>query len=609
MLAWIVLGLSVMITVAAWYISSDSVEREAEARFHFKVYDVRQAIEKRMGEQEAALWGGVGLFNASKDVTRSEWRDYVQALNLGKYLPGVQGYGYSEIVSPEQKAAHVQRVRAEGFPDYAIRPDGERESYTSIIYLEPFRDRNLRAFGYDMWSEPTRRTAMQRARDTGRPAMSGMVTLVQETGQDVQKGFLIYVPVYRRDMPVSTVDERREAIQGYVYSPFRIKDLMRGILGKEDTGIDFRIYDRGQRSAENLLYNSAFGESNPLLENVPMFRESVSLALGGHPWVLEFRSRPGFISAGEENQPVIIAAGGILIDILLFLTISSLTNQRRRAQSLANKMTRELLLAKEDAEAAASAELVLRTCAQESNEKLKAANDGLLKFTSIVAHDLRSPLKRIESFIKILQQEYADALDEEGQDILVRTERGSTRMRQMLDALHNYAKYSDTTITGKTASVATVVDHAIETLGRDIGDAVIEVDIDSDLRVRGDTILLAHVVQNLINNSLKFRGSERLVVEIRARLNDSGTAEISVTDNGIGIEPQFAEKVFEMFARLHNEDEYEGTGIGLAVCKKIIVDHGGDIRVDAWYREGARITFTLAGADDVAAAKVNAEAA
>ncbi len=600
-LAWVILGLSALITLAAWRISYDSVQQASETRFSFKTQDISSAISERMEEQEAALWGGVGLFNASANVTRIEWANYVKSLRLEKYLPGLQGYGYSEIVRAGDRTDHVNRIRAEGFPEFDIRPAGNRELYSSIIYLEPFRDRNLRAFGYDMFSEPTRRAAMERARDTGEAAVSGMVTLVQETESDIQRGFLMYLPVYRKGSPVSTLKERRAALQGFVYSPFRIKDLTRGILGREDAEIDFRIYDGAFKTPDRVLYDSAENDASYTDEGNSLFTTTVSLRIGGHPWTLTFRSRPGFISAGDKKQPMYIAMGGILIDILLFLTISSLTHQRRRALIIAERMTGELRQAKNEAEEAAQNEVILRTRTQVSNAKLKVANDGLLNFTSIVAHDLRSPLKRIESFIGILRDEYQSAFDDEGKDILTRIDRGSSRMRLMLDSLHNYAKYSDVSIKGKTASIAKITENAIETLGMETGNARIETDIGEDCHVRGDALLLEHVLQNLISNSIKFRGDNRPDIFIVARIRENGVVELAVSDSGIGIEPEYATKVFDMFARLHNEDEFEGTGIGLAVCKKIVVDHGGDIYVDTNWTRGTRIvlTFQLATEEEV----------
>jgi len=123
------------------------------------------------------------------------------------------------MIDRRDKAAHERAIRAEGFADYAITPPGERAQYSSIVYIEPFTGRNLKAFGYDMFAEPVRGLAMARARDSGEPALTGRVTLVQEDEQNAQPGFLMYVPVYRKDQPTASVEQRRAALLGFTYSP------------------------------------------------------------------------------------------------------------------------------------------------------------------------------------------------------------------------------------------------------------------------------------------------------------------------------------------------------------------------------------------------------
>ena len=176
--AWITLLLSLSITGVAWQQAGQFVTEAAKDRFWFESNDIEVAIRRRMAQQEKVLLGGVALFAANKSLGRAEWRTYAEGLQLEQNYPGMQGFGFSLVVRPQDRAAHIQSVRDEGFPNYEIRPAGERNTYTSIIYLEPFGGRNLRAFGFDMFSEPTRRAAMERARDSGAAAISGMVTLV-----------------------------------------------------------------------------------------------------------------------------------------------------------------------------------------------------------------------------------------------------------------------------------------------------------------------------------------------------------------------------------------------------------------------------------------------
>ena len=589
--AWAILALSCLVTVAAWHVSSSWVSQNAETRFEFRTNDISEAIQQRMLEQEVVLRGGVGLFNASHRVSREEWADYTRALLLDKNLPGLQGFGYSELVEPGRLGALIDDVRAEGFPDFTVRPEGKRDLYSAILFLEPFRDRNLRAFGYDMWSEPTRRTAMTRARETGEASVSGVVTLVQETGKDVQRGFLMYLPVYKSGMPLESPEDRRRAIKGFVYSPFRMGDLMSGLLGSGDPDIRFRVFDGDIGDESRLLYDSAGNDGNDA--KAGKFSSTDTIVVGGRTWRIAYDSQAEFLTASEESQPLIIAAGALVIDILLFLTIMSLAGQRRKALKLAESMTAELREARDAAESSAENERQSHRRVREANERLQRANEGLLQFTSIVAHDLRAPLKRVNAYVDILEEDCADSLDEDGRDVLTRIDRDSTRMRKMLDSLHNYAKYSDVSIAGKTTRIRPVIDNAIETLGPMATTARLEIDIDDDLAVYGDAMLLCHVFQNLISNAVKFCETGQPEIRIETGNRDGGHVSIVFSDNGIGIEREHTDKIFGMFQRLHNDDEYEGLGVGLAVCRKIIDDHCGTIIVDEDYDQGARFIITL----------------
>ncbi len=334
--AWIVLLISLAITIVAWKISSDSAEQRAFERFKFQVDEAQHSIDKRMTDYQQVLRGGLALFEAAPKVDRHMWRSYVETLALNRSYPGIQGIGFSLWIDPKDKAAVEQSVRAEGFPDFVIKPEGERPHYSSIIYLEPFDTRNQRAFGYDMYSEGTRRAAMERARDTGEAAMSGKVKLVQETKTDIQPGFLIYLPLYSK--PVTTVEERRENLRGFVYSPFRIRDLMQGILGHGLPEVAFEIYDSETLDPETMLYDSdGFTEAVGDHAHDGHFKEVRKLTIGGHTWTVTYTSTPALAAATSTNQPLLVAISGVAIDLLLFYIIISLSRLRQRADRLAEE--------------------------------------------------------------------------------------------------------------------------------------------------------------------------------------------------------------------------------------------------------------------------------
>lgn len=153
-LPWLILALGFGITVVLWQNARQDTVQRLNAEFTFWVDKVASGIENRLSNHIQVLHGVVGLFDASGTVTRQEFRHYIEALRLEERYPGIQSVGFSISIPAQQKAAHEAAIRQEGFPDYVIRPPGVRELYTSVIYLEPFSGRNLRAFGYDMSPEP-----------------------------------------------------------------------------------------------------------------------------------------------------------------------------------------------------------------------------------------------------------------------------------------------------------------------------------------------------------------------------------------------------------------------------------------------------------------------
>lgn len=345
--AWIVLAISLGITVFSWWLSNNHVEARAKERFEFEVQKARQAIVKRMQEYEQVLRGGAGLFISSDQVTREDWHNYVENLRIDTYWPGIQGIGYARMLRPDEVPGHVASVRKEGYPNYAIYPEGERPSYSSIVFLEPFTGRNLRAFGYDMFSEPTRQAAMVQARDTGNPAVSGRVVLKQETSKDIQAGFLMYLPLYRKDMPIATEGQRRAAHYGFVYSPFRIQDLMQGILGADTHQLDFSLYDGPEAIDDAKLYASP--NSHAFSATQAKHTMESRIELPSRIWTVRFQSSAVLEKELENAQPLIIGIGGLGVDILLFAIIWSLSQSRkaaaRSAQNLAHFLKEQRLAA------------------------------------------------------------------------------------------------------------------------------------------------------------------------------------------------------------------------------------------------------------------------
>lgn len=318
-------------------------ERHAEhvqASFSAETQRLTHTIDWRMKAYRQILRGAAGLFAASGNVSREEWRRYVEKLELEQAYQGIQGVGFTQYIPAAQLEAHVEAIRRQGFADYRVTPAGPREVYSSIVYIEPFSGRNLRAFGYDMFSEPVRQAAMTQARDTGSVAFSGKVHLVQETAADIQAGILAYYPVYANGTLPLTLEQRRAALVGWTYSPYRMRDLIEGMLQGDLALIRLEIFDGAQPSAESLLYDSQAGKPDPV--EAPQLVLETSLDLAGHTWTLRYSALPGFAASTKYQAPWVEGAGLLLIGLLVLGLTWALFNTRRHAETLAEVLTRSL---------------------------------------------------------------------------------------------------------------------------------------------------------------------------------------------------------------------------------------------------------------------------
>lgn len=328
-----ILTLGVGLTLAAWKYAKQAEVQELQQRFTTRVNNTVEAIEERFFTYRQVLRGGVGLFHASENVSRMEWRRYVEDLRVNELYPGIQGIGFAEMLKHSELDQHLAAVRAEGFENYRVHPLDPQREPTSIVFLEPFDVRNQRAFGYDMYSNATRRAAMARARDTGMAALSGRVTLLQEMDSDLQAGTLLYLPVYKHGAMLNSIEDRRKALQGWVYSPFRMNDLMNGILGQIWSDISLRIYDGESVREGSMLYGSHARRAA-----APMHSRQLEMVVAGRTWTVLLETLPSF-EPGIYSAPSFLLLGGLLLTAVLTLLVFTMRNSEARAAQLAEDMS------------------------------------------------------------------------------------------------------------------------------------------------------------------------------------------------------------------------------------------------------------------------------
>jgi signal transduction histidine kinase len=236
---------------------------------------------------------------------------------------------------------------------------------------------------------------------------------------------------------------------------------------------------------------------------------------------------------------------------------------------------------------------------------LNASNRELQDFAAIASHDLQEPLRKIEAFGSRLKTKYDEVLDEPGRDYLARMLAATVRMRQLINDLLSFSRVTTKARAFVTVDLAAVAQEVVSDLEGRMYETGGRVEVGALPTIEAEPLQMRQLLQNLIGNGLKFhREGEPPVVRIEGRLLDPSDppveapaprrCEIQVQDNGIGFEEVYSERIFELFQRLHGRDEYEGTGMGLAICRKIVTRHGGTIRAHSAPRHGATFIVTLA---------------
>jgi len=327
----VILALALLFTLGMWRNDRSVNRREINAYFDYRSRDAVARVEARLRTYEQALLSARGLFQANEEVTRKGFAAFVAGVDIDKHYPGIQGIGFALVVPASELDRHLVQIRGQGFPDYSLRPAGKRAVYSSIIYLEPFKEWNLRAFGYDMFAEPVRQEAMRRAMDSGELALSGKVQLVQETDEAIQAGFLLYVPVYQNGRATQTIEDRRRNLIGWVYAPFRMNDFMLGVLGEGELDLDLEIFDGLGAKAGTQMFDRDPAHAAGALA-LPKARQNLSFA--GHSWTVVIQALPGLMARHGRDTSLTVLGLGSLVSLLLGLTAFLLARYLDRVRTL-----------------------------------------------------------------------------------------------------------------------------------------------------------------------------------------------------------------------------------------------------------------------------------
>lgn len=623
----VVLGLSLLLTGAATLFVSISTRERDQARFENAVEATLDRINTRLQLYIALLRGGGGLFATDPNVQLAEFRAYVDRLNLETNYPGAQGIGYSARVVAAEVDSVVDAMRAAGVQEFHIWPTLDPEPH-SIVYLEPLDARNQATLGFNMFSEPTRRAAMQRARDTSLPAMTGRVLLKQEIGPEQQPGFLIYVPVYRGGNIPPTVAGRRELLRGFVYSPFRAGDLFEGIFGTEGSPrVAFRVYDGPTVEPGALLYDSRANSGASAKK--PRFTQTVQREIAGRTWTVAVSSLPRW----ENTLGGWLVPGTLLAGLLAALVLFGLARAQQEAyreaeqravqnNELAERLQEQTVELEEriDQSRALNEELLA------TNEELSAttelaesaraaadeANQAKSDFLATMSHELRTPLNAIGGYTELLEMGIRGPVTAQQLSDLDRIRRSQQHLLGLINDILHFAKLeagrvefvmADVPVREVTQALRAMTEPQLR--ARPLSYSF-DVSCDAGLAVRGEADKIQQVLLNLVGNAAKFTpigGRVEVCCE-----TDAQSVRLRVRDTGIGIPADKLDAIFNPFVQVGRhkmEESQQGVGLGLAISRDLARGMNGDLTVESVVGEGSTFTLSLPRADDAAGATGN----
>ena len=565
--------------VAAWF-TARQVDRRESQLVDAHASEVADAIDERLRAYVEKLYGLRGFLAGATTVTHREFHDNLVSQELASRYPGIQALGIAPLVPDARREQFSERIRAgvarsrlASYPLFSIQPPGRRAQYLPVSYLEPQRGNEV-AFGLDFLSDPARRAAALRAIRTTQPAATAPVRLVQDSGD--QRGFLIMLPYYLGGNQRPLRPDRPERFGGVVYAAFRTEDLLNATLREQPGRFDVELYDVGSvdrpadpLSARARTFNLRGAQTDALDPSDDGRRRAISLA--GRRLVVYYESDEALVATAERAIPWLIAVLGLVVSLLAAGAVDLAVSQRRRAVALAERMTEDLRL---------------------TSDELARSNEELEHFAFLASHDLQQPLRTVSGFLQLLEHQHGDGLDQRAREYVGQALRGTRDMSQLIDDLLEYSRAGRGDRPLVPVRLSEAWDNAVAQLRATIDESDAEVTREELPVVSGDPGQMTQLFANLIGNAVKYRGDEPPVVHGSAARNGDGW-EVAVQDNGIGIDPGDQDRIFGMFRRLHSGEHYVGTGVGLALAKRIVERTGGTIRVESEKGRGSRFIVHL----------------
>lgn len=339
----IVLILGLIATGVIWTTLSYIEQKNAKAEFEFEAERIHQLIIKRISSYEGLLTGVKSFFMASKEVSLQEWDIYFDKLQFQNHYPGLQGIGYIQQVSTKKDIDELkERLLTYGMADYKIKPSGDRLEYFPVVFLEPLNHRNIKAIGYDIYSEKIRRNAIESARAREATSITRKIILVQEDAKNIQSGLLMNIPFFTNER----IDKQHlpRELDGIINAVIRMDDFITALIEPEVLAkMHMVIYDQ-QQSDKNILFNSHKNSKHK--DFLPRFEHSKTLDIYDQKWIVSLEGEPVanylplFYGGKSKTINLIVLLVGFVLSVLgYYLTRSFATTSRLRKEKLADAIS------------------------------------------------------------------------------------------------------------------------------------------------------------------------------------------------------------------------------------------------------------------------------
>ncbi|WP_426357934.1 sensor histidine kinase [Pseudocolwellia sp. HL-MZ19] len=614
--ATVVCGIGVLIT----YGLSVKISEQLKTQNYLKVeniakqvsINVQNALDKSFND----LQGLQAFYSVNKDIFSQnqfnqymtildiEKRNYIQALSWVPLIKDNDREGFETLIREQQSNFNITERTKDG----KLIVSNIKEYYTPVTFISPF-EKNKSAQGYDLTSNTVRRNSLESARDNGKMTTTGKIRLVQEEGESV--GFLIIAPVYKQALAVSTVQERIHALKGYVTGVFRIDTLMLSVKDQADKeNLILTLLDINQDDSSLL-----FGEIN----TAPFIH--FDLDIPDRQWRLNIGLQASLLKSIES--PIAVKwflAGGFLVSFLMALSIFALqisiirsknirslsqklqdqndkleTKVLERTESLEHKNNELITIVEElKVKRVVMSGLIKESITAKRNAEKRAldlsrSNKDLDDFAYIASHDLQAPLRAIDQLAQWVNEDIAEGNLEEVPEHLNLMCSRVQRLENLLNDLLAYSRINRQEFKLNEIDVFKVVNELV-LLNSPLG--AFTLSVHGELPVFTTANLpLEQVFSHIISNAIKHHNKAEGRIQIRCEEVDD-FYHFLIRDDGPGIKSDFHDNIFQMFRTLKRRDETEGSGMGLALVKKIVQRYSGEVNLESSIGQGSTFSFT-----------------